>query len=223
MKDLVNIKFWIFDLDNTLYSGQTKVFAEVDKRMSSFISKKFNIDLKKAKEIQKKYFYEYGTTLSGLMNHDNIDPNEFLEFVHDIDISWLPKDELLREELLKIKEKKIIFTNGSHAHVENITKQLGINGLFDGAFDITDAGFIPKPHLEPYKKLVKKFKIDPYQSILIEDIAHNLEQAKNLGMKTCWLENDESFAKKDADKSYIDYKIKSLYKFLQTINMIKNN
>ena len=202
MKDLVNIKDWIFDLDNTLYSGQTKVFSEVDKKMSSFISKKFNVDFKKAKEIQKKYFYEYGTTLSGLMNHDNIDPHEFLEFVHDIDISWLPEDKFLREELLKIKEKKIIFTNGSHAHVENITRQLGIYGLFDGAFDITDSNFIPKPHIDPYKKLIKKFDIDPTKSILIEDIAHNLEQAKNLGMKTCWLENDESFAKKDANKPY---------------------
>ena len=106
MKDLTEIKYWIFDLDNTLYSGQTKVFSEVDKKMSSFISKKFDVDLIKAKEIQKKYFYEYGTTLSGLMNHDNIDPHEFLEFVHDIDISWLPKDKVLREELIKIKEKK---------------------------------------------------------------------------------------------------------------------
>ena len=106
MKDLIDIKYWIFDLDNTLYSGQTKVFSEVDKKMSSFISEKFKVDLVKAKEIQKKYFYEYGTTLSGLMNHDNIDPQEFLEFVHDIDISWLPKDEILREELIKIKEKK---------------------------------------------------------------------------------------------------------------------
>ncbi len=223
MNDLVNIKYWIFDLDNTLYSGQTKVFSEVDKKMSSFISKKFNVDLKKAKEIQKKYFYEYGTTLSGLMNHHNIDPHEFLEFVHDIDISWLPEDKVLREELLKIKEKKIIFTNGSHAHVENITKQLGIYGLFDGAFDITDSDFIPKPHIDPYKKLIKKFNIDPTRSILIEDIAHNLEQAKNLGMKTCWLENEESFAKKDADKSYIDYKINNLPSFLQKINILKNN
>ena len=223
MKDLIDIKCWIFDLDNTLYSGQTKVFSEIDKKMSLFISKKFNIDLIKAKEIQKKYFYEYGTTLSGLMNYNNIDPNEFLEFVHDIDISWLPKDKLLREELLKIKEKKIIFTNGSHSHVENITKQLGIDGLFDGVFDITDGNFIPKPHLKPYKKLIKKFNIDPNQSILIEDIARNLEQAKNLGMKTCWLENDESFAKKDADKPYIDYKIKNLPYFLQKINIIKNN
>jgi putative hydrolase of the HAD superfamily len=221
MKNLLNIKYWIFDLDNTLYSGQTKVFSEVDKKMSTFISKKMNVDVVQAKKIQKEYFYEYGTTLSGLMKQDGIDPHDFLEFVHDIDISWLPKDLKLREELIKIKEKKYIFTNGSHAHVENITKQLGIDDLFDGTFDIVDANFVPKPHIEPYKKIVQKFDLEPTKSILIEDIAHNLEQAKNLGMKTCWLENEESFAKKDADKPYIDYKIKSLPSFLQEINILK--
>ena len=197
------------------------MFSEVDKKMSAFISKKMNVDLIKAKEIQKKYFYEYGTTLSGLMKQDSIDPHEFLEFVHDIDISWLPKDLKLKDELIKIKEKKFIFTNGSHAHVENVTKQLGIDGLFDGAFDIVDANFVPKPHIDPYKKIIDKFKIEPTKSILIEDIAHNLEQAKNLGMKTCWLENEEAFAKKDADKPYIDYKIKNLPSFLQEINILK--
>ena len=223
MKELIEIKYWIFDLDNTLYSGQTKVFSEVDKRMSSFISEKLKIDIIEAKKIQKEYFYEYGTTLSGLMQKKNIDPNEFLEFVHDIDISWLPKDKLLREELIKIKEKKYIFSNGSHAHIRNVTNQLGIDDLFDGAFDITDANFLPKPRIEPYKKLIQKFKLDPNKSILIEDIAHNLEQAKNLGMKTCWLENDETFAKKDADKPYIDYKINNLPSFLQKINVLRNN
>jgi len=221
MKNLLDIKYWIFDLDNTLYSGQTKVFSEVDKKMSKYISEKMNVDLIKAKEIQKKYFYEYGTTLSGLMKQDGIDPHDFLEFVHNIDISWLPKDLKLKEELIKIKEKKYIFTNGSHAHVENITKQLGIDGLFDGAFDIVDSNFVPKPHIDPYKKIIKKFNIEPSKSILIEDIAHNLEQAKNLGMKTCWLENEEAFAKKDADKPYIDYKIKNLPSFLQEINVLK--
>ena len=223
MKNLIHIKYWIFDLDNTLYSNQTKVFSEVDKKMSAFISEKMNVDLIKAKEIQKKYFYEYGTTLSGLMQQDGIDPHDFLEFVHDIDISWLPQDIKLKEELIKIKEKKYIFTNGSHAHVKNVTKQLGIEGLFDGAFDIVDANFVPKPHLDPYKKIIDKFDLDPKKSILIEDIAHNLEQAKNLGMKTCWLENDEAFAKKDANKPYIDYKIKNLPSFLQEINVIKNS
>ena len=221
MKDLIDIKYWIFDLDNTLYSGQTKVFSEVSKNMSAYISKKLDIDLLEAKELQKKYFYENGTTLSGLMRYDKIDPHEFLEFVHNIDISWLPKDLLLRQELIKIKEKKYIFSNGSHFHVENVTKQLGIEDLFDGAFAITDADFIPKPNIESYKKMIKKFDLDPKKSILIEDIAHNLEQAKNLGMKTCWLENNDTFAKKDADKPYIDYKIKSLPSFLQEINVLK--
>ena len=221
MKDLINTKFWIFDLDNTLYSGQTKVFAEVSKNMAAYISKKLNIDLVKAKEIQTKYFYQNGTTLSGLMKYDNIDPYEFLDFVHNIDISWLPKDQLLREELLKIKEKKYIFTNGSHSHVKNITKQLGISDLFDGTFTITDADFIPKPSIEPYKKLVKKFDLNPKKSILIEDIAHNLKNAKHLGMKTVWLENNEAFASKDKDKPYIDYKIKNLSSFLQEINILK--
>ena len=223
MKELTEIKYWIFDLDNTLYSGQTKVFSEVDKKMSSFISEKFDVDLIEAKKIQKEYFYEYGTTLSGLMKKKNVDPNEFLEFVHDIDISWLPKDEFLRDELIKIKEKKYIFSNGSHAHIENVTNQLGIDGLFDGAFDITDADFVPKPHLDPYEKMIKKFKLNPKESILIEDIAHNLEQAKKLGMKTCWLKNNEAFAKKDADKPYIDYKINNLPSFLQKINVLRNN
>jgi putative hydrolase of the HAD superfamily len=221
VKDLIDIKYWIFDLDNTLYTGQTKVFAEVSKNMSAYISKKLDIDLIKAKELQKKYFYENGTTLSGLMRYDKIDPHEFLEFVHNIDISWLPKDLLLRQELIKVKEKKYIFSNGSHSHVENVTKQLGIEDLFDGAFAITDADFVPKPNIEPYKKMIKNFDLDPKKSILIEDIAHNLEQAKNLGMKTCWLENNDTFAKKDADKPYIDYKIKSLPSFLQEINVLK--
>ena len=95
--------------------------------MSVFIAKKLNVDVVQAKKIQKKYFYEYGTTLAGLMKNEGIDPYSFLEFVHDIDISWLPKDIKLKEELMKLKEKKYIFSNGSHAHINNVTKQLGKN------------------------------------------------------------------------------------------------
>ena len=91
----------------------------------------------------------------------------------------------------------------------------------DGAFTITDGDFVPKPSIEPYKKIIKKFNLDPKKSILIEDIAHNLKQAKFLGMKTVWLENNEAFASKDKDKPYIDYKIKNLPSFLHEINILK--
>ena len=99
------------------------------------------------------------------------------------------KDLVLRKELIKLDAKKFVFTNGSHDHVKNITKHLGIDDLFTGTFDITDCNLIPKPSLEPYEKLVKKFGIIPEETIFIEDIAKNLEPAKKLGMKTAWLIN----------------------------------
>ena len=92
MKDLQSIKFWIFDLDNTLYSGNTKVFEQVDKKMTEYISKKLKVDKEEAKKIQKNYFHKYNTTLNGMIKNHKINAHEFLEFVHDINIEFLQKD-----------------------------------------------------------------------------------------------------------------------------------
>ena len=154
MKTLQFSKFWIFDLDNTLYSGETRVFEQVDKRMSKYISEKLNVSILEAKEIQKNYFYKYNTTLNGMMKNHKIEANEFLEFVHDIDIDFLKKDMPLGEELRKLEGKKIIFTNGSKKHALNVTRKIGIDQYSDGIFDIVDCNFVPKPAIEPYKKLV---------------------------------------------------------------------
>ena len=221
MKELKNIEYFIFDLDGTCYLQLEEVFGQVSKRMGEFISIKLNIDLKKAKEIQKEYFHKYNTTLNGLILNNKVDAHEFLKYVHDIDISFLKKDKILREELIKLKAKKYIFTNGSHDHILNVTKHLGIEDLFDGMWDIVDSNFKPKPLIEPYNMLIKKFNINPEKAIFIDDIAKNLESAKKIGMKTAWLINNEDWGKKDADKSYIDYRIKSLPSFLQEINVLK--
>jgi len=221
MKNFKKIKNFIFDCDGVLYSDLEKVFGQVSKRMTEYIAKKLNLDLKKAKELQTNYFHKYNTSLNGLMVHHKINPKDFLDYVHDIDLDFLKKDLILREELLKLNAKKIVFTNGSNDHVNNITKHLGINDLFNGIFDIVDCNFIPKPSIEPYKKLTKKFKIDPKETVFIEDIAKNLEPAKKLGMKTVWMINDEYWGKKDSDKDFIDLKIKNLSSFLKEINILK--
>ena len=220
MKEFKKIKNFIFDCDGVLYSDLEKVFGQVSKRMTTFISKNLNLDLKKAKELQTNYFHKYNTSLNGLMIHHKINPNDFLEYVHDINLDFLEEDTNLRNELLKLNVKKFVFTNGSHTHVKNITKNLGIHDLFDGTFDITDCNFIPKPSIEPYQKLVKKFDINPNETVFIEDIAKNLEPAKVLGMKTVWLINDEYWGKKDSNKNYIDLKIENLTSFLKEINIL---
>ena len=221
MIELTKIKYWLFDLDNTLYSGQTKVFDQVDKKMSSFISKKLDISIDEAKKIQKDYFHKYSTTLSGMMKHHDIDANEFLDFVHDVNLDFLKQDKDLENQISKIKGKKIIFTNGSKAHANNVTKRIGIDKLFDGVFDIVESNFIPKPRLEAYKMIIQKYKIEPQYCIFIEDIARNLKPAHELGMKTVWIKNDEPWAAKYSDSDFINYKTDSLAKFLKEINELR--
>ena len=221
MKLLQSIKFWIFDLDNTLYSGKTKVFEQVDKKMSKYISEKLNISIDEAKKIQKNYFHEYNTTLNGMIKNHKIDANEFLDFVHDIDVDFLKKDIDLGHELKKLRGKKIIFTNGSKKHALNVTRRIGIEQYFDDIFDIVESDFVPKPALKPYKKLVEKHKIDPNLCVFVEDIARNLKPAYEMGMKTVWIENDEPWARKFSDSEFINYKTNDLSGFLKKINLAK--
>ena len=218
MKELTKIKYWLFDLDNTLYSGDTKVFDQVDKKMSAFISEKLKISIEEAKKIQKNYFHEYNTTLNGMIKNHKIDANEFLEFVHDVDLSFLKPDKPLENEISKLTGKKIIFTNGSRAHAKNVTKRIGIDKLFDGVFDIVESDFIPKPSIEPYKKIIENYKIEPQYCIFFEDIARNLKPAHELGMKTVWIKNDEPWAAEFSDADFINYKTSNLANFLKEIN-----
>ena len=221
MKAFQSIKFWIFDLDNTLYSGKTKVFEQVDKRMSKYISEKLNVSVEEAKKIQKNYFHEYNTTLNGMIKNHAIDPDEFLEFVHNINNDFLKKDLILSEELKKLDGKKIIFTNGSKKHALNVSKKIGIDQHFDDIFDIVDSKFIPKPIIEPYKRLVEKHKIDPKLCVLVEDIARNLKPAYEMGMKTVWIENNEPWASKFSDSNFVNYRTSNLPEFLRKINLLR--
>ena len=221
MKSFKSIKYWIFDLDNTLYSGKTKVFEQVDKKMSQYISNKLNISVEEARKIQKNYFYEYNTTLNGMIKNHKINPDEFLEFVHDINIDFLKKDIKLAKEIKDLPGKKIIFTNGSKKHAINVTKKIGIDQHFDHIFDIVDSDFIPKPSIEAYKKLIEKHKIDPKLSVLVEDIARNLKPAYEMGMQTVWIENDEPWASKFSDSNFVNYRTNNLSEFLRKINLLK--
>ena len=223
MKNLANIKNILFDCDGVLYQDLEAVFGQVSKKMTEYISKKLNIDLIKAKELQTNYFHKYNTSLNGLMIHHDIPPREFLEYVHDIDLSFLEKDKTLRYELENINLNKYVFTNGSKEHVKNITTHLGIDDQFDGVFDIVDAEYHPKPEAKAFDLMVQKFKIDPNETLYIEDIAKNLSIGKERGTITAWLINDEYWGKKESEKDYIDYKIENLSLFFKEIRLLKNS
>tara|TARA_B100000029_G_scaffold187078_1_gene184423 strand:- start:270 stop:941 length:672 start_codon:yes stop_codon:yes gene_type:complete len=223
MKDLKNIKNILFDLDGVLYQDLEAVFGQVSKKMTEYISNKLDINSIKAKELQTNYFHKYNTSLNGLMIHHHINPEEFLKYVHDIDLSFMRKDLILREEIKNLNLKNFIFTNGSKEHAKNITTHLGIDDLFDGIFDIVDAEFSPKPTAKAFDLMIKKFEIDPKETLYIEDIAKNLSIGKERGAITTWLINEEYWGKKESNKDFIDYKIENLSLFLKEIRLLQNS
>ena len=223
------MKYLLLDLDGVCYGSHNgypleKVFGLVSKRMTLFIQEKLGLDEKKAKELQTNYFYKYNTSLNGLMLHHNVIGDEFLKYVHDIDISFMKEDKIMRNELENLDMEKFIFTNGSAEHAQNILTRLGIYDLFgkEKVFDIKDARYVPKPEAQTFDLMVKKFGIKPKETIYIEDIAKNLSIGFERGCTTVWLINDEHFGKIDSDKDYISHKIENLSLFLKEIRLLKS-
>ena len=150
--NLKDKKYLLLDLDGVCYGSHngyplSKVFGMISNRMTLFIKEKLNLNDKEAKELQTNYFYKYNTSLNGLMLNHNVIGEEFLKFVHDVDISFMKEDKVMRNELKQLDMEKFIFTNGSAEHAKNILTHLGVYDLFgrEKVFDIQDAGYVPKP------------------------------------------------------------------------------
>ena len=199
---------WIFDLDNTIYDFNLGLFRRVSSRMTEYIKGFFDLNEVDALTLQRDMYKKYGLTLRGLMIEKKINPEPFLEFVHDVDFRELNEDVTLKTLLRKIKGKKSIYTNATFKHAKNILKSMGIFQEFEIIFDIKDANYIAKPDLNSYLMMKKKLGLNDKnisKSIFFEDTAKNLKPARELGMSTVWVEND--FNRKEANilKEYINF------------------
>lgn len=181
---LAGVEHWIFDLDNTLYPAQCRLFHQIDRRMGEYIAGLLDLSYEDARRLQKHYFHTYGTTLCGLMKHHRVDPSDYLEFVHDIDLTVIPPDFALDAALSRLSGVKVVFTNANRAHAEQVMARLGVARHFTAIFDIHDANYVPKPEPETYDRLVDRHGITPDRSVLFEDTAANLRPAAALGMTT---------------------------------------
>ncbi|MGC1177488.1 MAG: pyrimidine 5'-nucleotidase [Methyloceanibacter sp.] len=179
-----HVEAWVFDLDNTLYPADCHLFAEIDARMGEFIAERFGVSQEEAQRMRKNYYYEYGTTLAGLMRLHKVCPNAFLEYVHDIDLSVIAPAPELGQALDALPGRKFIFTNGSRRHAESVIARLGLDGRFDDVFDIRAADFIPKPERAAYERFVGVHAIVSGRTAMFDDLPHNLRTAHGLGMTT---------------------------------------
>ncbi len=184
---LLDAEAWVFDLDNTLYPAASNLFAQVDRRMTRFIADFLGLDWESAYRLQKTYFRRHGTTMRGLMNEHGMAPGPFLDYVHDIDLSPVAPDPALDAALARLKGRKIVFTNGPTDHAERVMDRLAVRRHFEAVFDIVAADYVPKPEPSVYAALVRRHRLDPATTVMVEDIARNLAPAAALGMTTVWV------------------------------------
>ncbi len=179
-----HVSTWVFDLDNTLYPPDSGIWPKIDERITLFLIGLFGLDGQSARALHRHYYRQHGTTLRGLVD-DNFDEAErFLEFVHDIDRSALKPNPTLAREVAQLPGRKLIFTNGSRDHAMLTARQLGLDGLFEDAFDIVAAGLAAKPAEAAYNAFFERYDIDPQGAAMFEDVVKNLAVPKARGMTT---------------------------------------
>jgi len=210
-----HVETWIFDLDNTLYPARLNLFTEVDRRIGEFVARVVDVLPEEAARLRKDYFLRYGSTLRGLMLEHRLQPEEFLHYVHDIDLALVLADERLDRALARLPGRKLIFTNGTVRHAERITERLGIAHHFEAVFDIVHSGYLPKPSPEPYDALLARFGVRPTAAAMFEDIARNLKPAHERGMRTVWVGgNTSQWATQGAEEGHVQHVTEDLAGFL---------
>ena len=214
---LGEIETWIFDLDNTPYPASCRLFDQIHARMTRFIADRLDLTLEAALTVQKAYFHEHGTTLRGLMTVDRIDPDDFLAFVHEVDLSCVPQHPVLVSALSALPGRKLVHTNGSRRHAERLLDHLGIALSFCGIVDIAVADYEPKPALAGYHELLRRHQVAPATALMIEDMARNLVPAATLGMTTAWVRNPIDWAAAGSRGEHIHHVVDDLGRFLGDI------
>ena len=179
-----HVESWIFDLDNTLYPADCNLFAEIDTRMGTFIADRFGLSFEAAQRMRKAYYYQYGTTLAGLMRLHDVCPDSFLDYVHDIDLSVVAPAPDLARALDALPGRKFVLTNGSRRHAESVIARLGLDGRFSDIFDIRSADFVPKPDPACYDSFLVAHGVTADVAAMFDDLPQNLRVPHALGMTT---------------------------------------
>jgi putative hydrolase of the HAD superfamily len=220
----LHVRDWIFDLDNTLYRADNGIFAQIDGRMTDFVARLLGLERNAARLVQKQLYRDHGTTLAGLIAVHKIDPEPYLDFVHDIDLAGLNPDPALAAALKRLPGRRFVFTNACRHHALRILERLDLADMFDQVWDIRTIGFVPKPAQAAYDAVVTAGGVAPGAAAMFDDIARNLVVPHDLGMTTVWLDCQSDWSRQGpefpvASKAHIDHETRDLCSFLDSIGI----
>ena len=175
-----------FDLDSTLYPESNGLWKAIRERIDLFMLERMSFPPEEISALRQKFFMEHGTTLRGLQVYYQINPAEYLNFVHDLPLDqYLSSDPKLREMLLSIPRPRWVFTNSDANHAIRVMSKLGIEDCFEGMIDVWKMSPHCKPQKEAYLLALDLAGIvDPGVCALLDDSPRNLVPAKEMGFFT---------------------------------------
>ena len=177
-----------FDLDETLYPRASGVVPRIDLRINRYLEEKLRIHADEVDRVRRGWWAEFGTTLAGLQAHHSIDPDDYLRFIHDIELDdVLARDEALLSLLTELPSRKAVFTNASRWHAARVLERLGVATAFEAVVALEDLGYVPKPAAGAFARVLERTAAQAAESTLIDDNRANLLAAKALGMRTIWV------------------------------------
>jgi putative hydrolase of the HAD superfamily len=179
-----SVTTWVFDLDNTLYPPQMRLFDQIEVRMTDWVMQALQVDRARADHLRAHYWATYGTTLAGLMTEHGVDPGPYLNEVHDIDLSVLTPDPALSEAIAALPGRKIVYTNACRPYAEKVIAARGLSDRFDAIYGVEHARFHPKPAAEAFATVFGLDGLDPACAAMFEDDSRNLLVPHALGMRT---------------------------------------
>jgi putative hydrolase of the HAD superfamily len=216
-RPLHEIETWVFDLDNTLYPATSTVYPEVEQRMNAFIMNELGLDLDEAVALRRRFFTAHGTTLRGLMNEYGMNPQPFLDYCHELDLSSLLHDRRLVAAIAALPGRKLIFTNATQRHASRVLDRLGLAAQFCAIHDIEACRYLPKPDPSGYRTLIAEHNIEAARAAMVEDIPRNLAPAAALGMTTIWLRGGPHEELAAAGDEHVHHAVDDLAEFLAAI------
>ncbi|MBN9678039.1 pyrimidine 5'-nucleotidase [Salipiger bermudensis] len=179
-----HVRHWVFDLDNTLYPPAARLFDQIERKMTDFVMRVTGADHGEADALRKTYWHLHGTTLAGLMAEHHIDPDAYLEEVHDITFDALTPDPHLAELITALPGRKIVYTNGSAPYAAQVLRARGLDAAFDAIYGVEHAGYRPKPEEGAFRAVFALDGTDPAQAAMFEDDPRNLTAPHAMGMRT---------------------------------------
>lgn len=179
-----HVRTWVFDLDHTLYPPERALFSQIEDLMTAYVQDTLGVDHAEAHRLRDHYWQLHGTTLAGLMAEHQIEPDPFLEAVHDIDFSVLDPDPALAGAISALPGRKIIYTNGTRPYANDVLQALGMTGLFDAVYGVEHADYRPKPEQNAYETVFALDNLAPQTGAMFEDSIRNLAAPHAMGMRT---------------------------------------